>query len=652
MNTRPDSAGALGDARDSANVWRAGQERNDQARWQVPIDGESNRELNRDSNTDLNRDLNRDVNGELSRHLNRDVNDELGHHLNRDVNGALDRHLNRDVNDTRGEMSPVVAALESFRYALTSVADVAIALFVFPLLMVTGPTQPDTAYGAALPIALLAISPLAGWIMTRRGSVSRWNVVTGMARLILAAVVFYSSEFAFLSGGFLAILLAFSWGIRLQENVLVSAAQARSSWLNASVFATPVSAAIGLLNFYSTAQPYLVSGSIALYAISLLVLVISTLVRKGQATTDATRHRSRNLAIPVETLPELAAYESFLSCMAGMICIVPILLLVTDQSTIIPILRKDVFFSLSGWLAGSLSTIFLLARASSFQSASGTSEANSSIQQPGSTTRTGIRLEHLHLLFTALLGALSLCKYTSAAYPLLFLTTATAAAIAVKIASPPTSRLISSAESILSRPAWQPALTMTVLVLATALTYIDLSPKLSALQPIHVDRTLTTTCFIASLIAVFAWSGSRSPILKLVSYLVPVLNPLKQTFPFYLIKNMEITKTILIGWRLNAVIVILTKDVITTNALTKAALNFGNIYALSFTEWLMAREMILERISLGERFLVHDFSDAPIEDISPLPPKSPIGIIEKTEDSIVISDMVPASNASVSSVAR
>ena len=571
MNSRPDSVGSFDDAKDSAVNWRAS------------LDGETVAAL-------------------------------------RTAVESVDYGLS---------IPPYPAPIEALRLTLTSVADTAILLAVAPLLMFTGPSQADTAYGVALPATILGLSPLAGWLITRKVSSFHWIVVSCLVRLVLSAVVLYSPDMPFLSGGFLAIVLAFTWGMRLQDNIASARVQTQSRWLAVANFAVPAIGLMALLKFYEFVQPYLVSSAIALYASAAGVLFVTALtfkntasmmMLKSNATTLTSKINSRMMTWLPEFHPGLAAYEVFLSCVAGLIFIVPVLLLLTDQSAIFPRLRTDVMFMLSGWLCGSVLAFGL-----------GSNKIKSTLS-----------LEHLHLLFTVLLGALSFCKFPTLACVLLFSTSTLAAAMAIRISN----SCSASTESV--RPSWQPALTMAILVGISILCYLELSPKLSALQPIHVDRTLAAICFIPSLVAIFAWSGSRTMILRLVSYLVPVQNPMKKQFPLYIVKNLEISKAIFVGWRVDADVIILSQDMSTASSLMKNALQLGNIYTLSLQEWNLASELIVERISNGERFLIYDFTASPLEEISPLPAQSAIGLIQRVQDqnAIVISDMVQRSSVS------
>jgi hypothetical protein len=527
------------------------------------------------------------------------------------------------------------APLEAVRLTLTSIADTAILLAIAPLLMFTGPSQPDTAYGVALPAIILGLSPLSGWLITRKVSSFHWIVVSCLVRLVLATVVLYSPDMPFLSGGFLAIVLAFTWGMRLQDSVASARVQTQSRLLAIANFAAPAVGLMALLKFYEFVQPHLVSSAIAFYATAAVLLFATALTfkstspmmtLKNNASTLTSKINSRMMTWSPEFHPGLAAYEVFLSCVAGLIFIVPVLLLLTDQSAILPRLRTDVMYMLSGWLCGSLLAFVL----------------------SSNKTKSKLSLEHLHLLFTVLLGALSFCKFPTLACVLLFSTSTLAATIAIRISN----SCSASAES--ERPSWQPALTMAILVGISILCYLELSPKLSALQPIHVDRTLAAICFIPSLIAIFAWSGSRTMILRLVSYLVPVQNPMRKQFPLYIVKNLEIGKAIFVGWRLDADIIILSQDATTASTLMKNALQLGNIYTLSLPEWNLASELIVERISNGERFLIYDFTASPLEEISLLPAQSAIGLIQRVQDqnAIVISDMVQRSSVSAYGTVR
>lgn len=576
-----------------------------------------------------------------------------------------------------------MTGLDTFRLSLTSVADIAVALSIFPRLMVTGPTQTDTAYGATLPVIILALSPLLGCMVTRFISSRSWLIVVSLFRVLLAGVIFLSPEIPFISAGLLATFLALSWGMRLQEIVVIECSQTVSRLVDATILAAPVVALMALLKFYDATQNYLVSGSIALYLVALLLMVVKTVLQNATAGTTTINPRISNWSFA--TMPGLVAYEIVLSCLAGLIGVVPVILLLTDQSTIFPSLRTDLIFSLSGWLAGCLWTNCVQLKPNP-----GTAQIIDREQKPArqvGTERSGrLRLEHVHLMFTATLGALTFTKFSPIAYPLLFLTAAMAASIATKCSE---SRDPSDSKSrrrddatcrrgalsernrhicnescrpgeindkgtlLTNRPTWQTALTLTVLVIASAFAYVDLSPKLSALQPIHVDRTLAAICFMPSLIAAFLWPETRKITLRLVAHLVPVRNPLKQSFSFYVTKNVDLSHAIMIGWRLNATIVILTNDHPQFNQIVKAGLGLGNIYALKLTEWQLAKETFLNRISNGERFLLLDFTGANIEYISPMPPSAAIGLIEQTNDSnsIVISDMVPAESAALSGAA-
>ncbi len=527
------------------------------------------------------------------------------------------------------------ALLEAVRSTLTSIADTAILLAIAPLLMFTGPSQPDTAYGITLPATILGLSPLAGWLITRKVSPFRWNLVSCLVRLVLATVVLYSPDMPFLSGGFLAIVLAFTWGMRLQDSVASARVKTESRLMAFANFAAPAVGLMALLRFYEFVQPYLVSSAITLYATAAVMLLATALALKNTSTTMTLSNSATTLTAKINSrlmtwLPEfhpgLAAYEIFLSCVAGLIFLVPVLLLLTDQSTILPRLRTDVMFMLSGWLCGSLLAFGL----------------NSN------KIKSQLNLEHLHLFFTVLLGALSICKFPTLACVLLFSTSTVAATIAIRISN----SCSESTEPV--RPSWQPAFTMTILVGISILCYLELSPKLSALQPIHVDRTLAAICFIPSLIAIFAWSGSRTMILHLVSYLVPIQNPMRKQFPIYIVKNLEIGKAIFVGWRIDADIIILSQDATSASNLMKNALQLGNIYTLSLQEWNLAMELIVERISNGERFLIYDFTASPLEEISPLPAQSAIGLIQRVQDqnAIVISDMVQRSSMSAYGTVR
>lgn len=549
---------------------------------------------------------------------------------------ATERSLNSPVALDAAERtlnSPV--ALDAAELTLNSFADIAVVLAVIPLLIFTGPSQSDTAGGAAIPLLIMASSPLLSWIM--KGSITARHCLTVAAatRLALAVLLLYSPELPFLSAGFLTVLLSISIAMRLLEIVIVAPVQARSPLVNLTCFAMPAIALLALLKFYNSVQPYLLTSATALYSITLAISSARSWNRNATSSDTASRFGLFNWSLDI--MPGLTAYEISLACIAGMLGIVPTVLSLTDQSAILPALRADVQFSLTGWLAGCLITIGLLSiRRISPQEAD---------ERLGRTKNQAIlKIEHLHLLFTVFLGALSICKSSSIAYILLFFTSSIAAAVSLKIRA---------SHSNLNRPTWQPALTMSVIIIASAFAYIDLSPRLCALQPIHVDRTLAAICFVPSLIAVFCWRGSRRIILNLVSYLVPVYNPLNQSFSLYVAKNLELTKAIMIGWRLNATIVVIAQNA-TVNVFVNEVFRLGSIHALSLAEWSLSAEQITLRIADGERFLIFNFTEFQFENISPLPQNSTIGLIETISESnrIVISDMVLSSSATLPGVTR
>lgn len=517
-----------------------------------------------------------------------------------------------DNNWHRSNPLPVAVGV-----TLNAIADIAVVLAVIPLLIFTGPTQTDTASGASLPLIVLAISPIFGWMMTRAIPGSQWLFLAGLMRISLAAVLIYSPGLPFLSSSFLSIVMAISIAMRIQEVVVLAAAQTRSRLLNAISFAIPAVALLALLKFYSAAQPFLLTGAIALYSMALIAAMARSLSR--EATISDTAPGGGTFKWSLDTMPGLTAYEITLSCIAGMVGVVPVILSLTDQSTILPVLRTDVVCSLCGWLLGT--TLVSMHR-----------------------IETRLKLEHLHLLFTVLLGALSFCKTTSIAYALLFLTSAISAAVSFRIAG---------SNSPAHRPSWQPAVALSALIVASAFAYVDLSPKLCALQPIHVDRTLAAMCFIPSIIAVFFWRDTRKMILKLIAYLVPVHNPLSQTFSFYFTKNMELTKAIMVGWRLNTTIIVITRED-SINTFVTAPLRLGNIYVSGFTQWSTAHDRICRRMADGERFLVFNFTGFDLEKISPLPPNSTVGLVETIDEinQIVISDMVLSQNTPLSGILR
>lgn len=517
-------------------------------------------------------------------------------------------------------------ALYSVESALNSFADIAVVLAVIPLLMFTGPSQADTVSGAAIPLIIMAACPLLSWIATRSTASTGWLAINGFMRLALAVVLLKSPEFPFLSGGFLTLLLALSIATRLQSSVIMAPIQSRSEVLNFICFALPAAVLLALLKFYNEVQPLLLSSAIGIYTLTIVIAIARLRIRNG--TNSDTAMRAGLFKLSLDTMPGLTAYEIALACIAGMIGAVPTVLSLTDQSAILPALRTDVQFSLTGWIAGCL-VVGLLPKGT----------PNSERWNEKKSQRQ-FRLEYLHLLFTLLLGALSFCKSSTIACALLFLTSAIAAAVSLRIVS---------SYSNSNRPTWQPGLTMSAIVVASAFAYIDLSPRLCALQPIHVDRTLAAICFVPSLIALFFWRGSRKMILNLVAYLVPVHNPLNQTFSFYVTKNIELAKAIMIGWRLNATIIILTEQVF-AGPFVKGALQSGNIYALSINDWERLKDQTMARMDDGERFLVCNFSGSALGNISPLPAKSIIGLVETISDPdrIVISDTVLASNTSLS----
>ncbi len=524
-------------------------------------------------------------------------------------------------------------ALDSVELTLNSVADIAVVLAVIPLLIFTGPSQSDTASGAAIPLIIMASSPLLSWMMKRSYAGRHCLTVAHLTRLALAALLLYSPEFPFLSGGLLAILLSLSIAMRLAEIVFVAPLQARSALVNLVCFAMPATALFALLKFYNSAQPYLLTSAIALYSVTFFLSLARSWNRNATSRDTASGFGLFNLSLDI--MPGLTAYEISLACIAGMVGIVPTVLSLTDQSAMLPALRADVQFSLAGWVAGCLLTIGLLSNR-------GVSAQREDVKPVAAQKQESFKVEHLHLIFTVLLGALSICKSSSIAYILLFLTSAIAASVSLKIRA-----------AHLNRPRWQPALTMSAIVVASAFAYIDLSPRLCALQPIHVDRTLAAICFVPSLIAVFCWRGSRRMILQLVSYLVPVHNPLNQRFPLYVTRNLELTKAIMIGWRLNATIVVIAQNA-PANVFVKEVLRLGNIHVLSLTDWNLSSEQINFRIADGETFLIFNFTEFEFESISPLPQKSTIGLIETVSepDRIVISDMVLSSGTPLAGITR
>lgn len=562
------------------------------------------------------------------------------------VRGSIDsRSIRTDAKVGRKAQSKKDSrtTLQILGFAASTFADTAMVLAVLPLLLLTGPSQSDTAYSIATPAAIVAASSLLGLFMTRRIPAVYWSIVTCLARAGLAILLYLGPDSRYVTSALISTGIALLWGMRLQEIVILSGNRSNSMLFRLGATTLPAVALIILLKSHVFMQPLLMPVSLALYAVALLLASCAAMSRPAHPTTSDTNVPVVNQKgrIPVKRhAPYAVAYEIFLSGLSNSVFVVPILLLLSDQSIGILSLRAHTAWALSGWLAGSIAALVSL---------SAGSRHNSSNPRNPRNPRKDHRVEQWHIIFTVLLGVLIAARFSALALPALFLTAAAAGSLSYRIDRTwrtDTTRNVS----------WQPALALTFLSIVATTVCLYLLPLQSALPPVHVLRNLAAVLIVPSTIAVFLFRPSRLKLLKLISYMVPLHERLderlkhseKNKVCLYFTRDFDIKTALLIGWRLDSGVLIVTEDGAMRSRAAGYVLKLGNALAMSREEWLGKRKTFIKQLPEDERFLVYDASApaGPLEEQISFAPDFERGaaLIHKLKDekTIVVSNMVTA----------
>jgi len=453
-----------------------------------------------------------------------------------------------------------VSAWRTASHAASTIADMAMTLAVFPLILFCGPSQGDTAYSIAIPIGILCVLPLLSRLFGGKAKALPWFAVGALSRLALAASLYVNLGTTWCTAPFIAGVLASLWAIRLQENALFSGAQATRSVLSNLLGGTlPFLSFFVLLMQFETAQPHLIPGSIALYGSALIMLALER-ISSRRRTASGVNSRNAQVTIELQKSPPTVAYEIVLSVVAGTTIIIPSLLLLTDQSKMMPVLRSDVMMTLTGAATG----YFIAAIVFRYEKLSRL-----------------FRLEYLHLTFTLSLAALLLCKFTTPALVLLFCTSASAASVSCAIG-----------KARKRNGTWSAALTATLIVGATFAAYLYLSPLQGSWLPIHVIRSLCAITLLVSMTSALTWSRSRFALFQMVAHLVPVNG-----------YDNSLTATLIRGWRARAAIVLVCSEY---NDIVRAVLKLGNVYALTEREWLHPHNEMRRLFLRGESVIAFE----------------------------------------------
>jgi hypothetical protein len=377
--------------------------------------------------------------------------------------------------------------LGALAFSCTTFADIASILVMVPLVLFTGPTQTDTAYSIALPVAIMALAPFLACAAAKLVSAQNLSTLTllaGGARLALVSFLFAGLGSPETTGSLITINLAILWGLRLHDATTSAYERFSSGRLLLSV--VPLAATVTVLKLYAEAQPILMQSAPLLYACGLIFLFIDIVLQRLR-TTGNTRIESdwdggSGGQAPAKSISTIA-YEVVLSSLAGVMVVAPILLLLTDQALPGLCLRADVTVSTSGFLTGALGAVFL-------------------------ERKRPLRLHRLHILFTVALGALLASRTSPLALSALFIACMIAGAVSVSIRN----------------NAWQKAIFLSALVVASALSYIYLLPVQSSWMPIHALRTLVGILFVVAATAALSWTRSRVTVFRLVAHLIPMKN--------------------------------------------------------------------------------------------------------------------------------
>lgn len=539
--------------------------------------------------------------------------------------------------------SPWLAFLSA---TASAAADLAAMLAIVPFIQFTGPSRADTIYNIAAPVAILTVMPLIACLTTSwrdRLAPEKLTMATTLARLTLLSYLFANLGNELTTVSLLVSSLAFVWGLRLLE-LAIARQQAMFDRLAATI--VPIMILLASLKFFPLLQPYLIPATLTLYSGSLVLQFINLIVENVKTTGGTmTRNTESDVVSLLESSPKSTStiiYEVLLTCLASLMVTSPVILLLTDQALDGPMMRWDVFVALSGFMLGAIASAAILTQV-------GTRSFKFPIQE--------FRVERLHIILTICFGALLFSKTSPPALASLFFTCGTAGAIVIAI----------------DKTRKQKAFFLALLVVASACSYVYLTPLQSSWMPIHALRSLVGYLFVAAAASLMFWSRSRVSLFRLVAYVIPLNEKIRWVHPaareikkyrcsplsMYFTRDISLPTALIIGWRLRTTIVLLAEE---QNKIVRAIFRFGNIKILTLNQWFASAGRLGERLNDGEQFLVYDLrnrlrltsqDDGESVDVfetksaepreTSFAPPAGVGLIQKakSENTVVISPMVP-----------
>jgi uncharacterized membrane protein (DUF485 family) len=386
-----------------------------------------------------------------------------------------------DSADCSGTNEPVQkpSLLRLSSFVATTVADIFAIFAVIPFVLLTGPSQTDTALSIALPVAIICAAPLLAAPLAVKLPKSFLALWTVGARLAIASSLFGSLREMQATATTIVLSLAFIWGFRMQEVCTSSLERTKSGKL--ILCALPMLTLLAVLKFFDQLQPAFAPAALSLYAAGLVTLGVEQIINRIrttgntiQKTSDAVRQPDAKTETEERKAFTTAAYEVLLSVMACVLPLASAILVMTDQGILAPTLRNDVTASLSGYSLGAFATALI-------------------------SSKYRFKITHLHMAFIVFLGVMLLSRTSILALSALLFTSMIAGSITMTV----------------NHQRWQRPAALSLIVLTSYVSYLYLTPFQSTWMPIHALRMLVGNVLLVAIAALFVSTRGRATIITL-----------------------------------------------------------------------------------------------------------------------------------------